>query len=99
MELASDDTSCRLPRQGGGSAVLRHEAIWVLTMHREGIPQADVDQFDAACKRAGVRRDVTVYPGAPHSFFDRKQQEFADASTEGWRRVRQFVGAPASGRL
>ena len=38
----------------------------------EGIPQADVDQFDAACKRAGVRHEATVYPGAPHSFFDRK---------------------------
>jgi carboxymethylenebutenolidase len=61
----------------------------------EGIPQADVDQFDAACKRAGVRHDATVYPGAPHSFFDRKQEEFADASTDAWRRVRQFVGASA----
>ena len=61
----------------------------------EGIPQADVDQFDAACKRAGVRHDATVYPGAPHSFFDRKQEEFAEASTDAWRRVRQFVGAPA----
>ena len=29
----------------------------------EGIPQADVDQFDAACKRAGVRTTSTVYPG------------------------------------
>ena len=61
----------------------------------EGIPQADVDQFDAACKRAGVRHEMTVYPGAPHSFFDRKQEEFADASADAWRRVRQFVGAPA----
>jgi carboxymethylenebutenolidase len=61
----------------------------------EGISQADIDQFDAACKRAGVRHDATVYPGAPHSFFDRKQEEFADASTDAWRRVRQFVGAPA----
>ena len=61
----------------------------------EGIPQADVDQFDAACKRAGVRHEATVYPGAPHSFFDRKQEEFAEASTDAWRRVRQFIGAPA----
>jgi carboxymethylenebutenolidase len=62
----------------------------------EGIPQADVDQFDAACKRAGVRHEMTVYPGAPHSFFDRKQEEFAEASTDAWRRVRQFVGAKAA---
>jgi carboxymethylenebutenolidase len=58
-----------------------------------GIPQTAVDQFDAALKRAEVRHDMTVYPGAPHSFFDRKQTEFADASADAWRRVRDFVGA------
>jgi carboxymethylenebutenolidase len=61
----------------------------------EGIPQADVDQFEAACKRAAVRHDSTVYPGAPHSFFDRKYDEFKEASADAWRRVQQFVGAPA----
>jgi carboxymethylenebutenolidase len=34
-----------------------------------------------------------VYPGAPHSFFDRKQTEFADASADAWRRVQDFVRA------
>ena len=62
----------------------------------EGIPQADVDQFEAACKRAGVRHDSTVYPGAPHSFFDRKYDEFKEASADAWRRVQQFVGAKAA---
>jgi carboxymethylenebutenolidase len=59
----------------------------------EGIPAADVQAFDAALRKAGVRHDSTVYPGAPHSFFDRKQTEFADASADAWRRVREFVGA------
>ena len=62
----------------------------------EGIPQADVDQFDAACKRASVRHDMTVYPGAPHSFFDRKYDEFKDASADAWRRVCKFTGAKAA---
>ena len=61
----------------------------------EGIAQADVDQFEAACKRAGVRHDSTVYPGAPHSFFDRKYDEFKEASADAWRRVQQFVGVGA----
>jgi carboxymethylenebutenolidase len=39
-----------------------------------------------------VSHDFTIYPGAPHSFFDRKQTEFADASKDAWRRVREFVG-------
>jgi carboxymethylenebutenolidase len=59
----------------------------------EGIPQADVDAFDAALRKAGIRHDSTVYPGAPHSFFDRKQTEFKDASADAWRRVREFVSA------
>jgi carboxymethylenebutenolidase len=60
----------------------------------EGIPQGDIDQFDAACKKAGVTHNMTVYPGAPHSFFDRKQAEFADASADAWRRVQAFVRQP-----
>jgi carboxymethylenebutenolidase len=56
-----------------------------------GIPQSAVDEFDTACKRAGVSHDLHVYSGAPHSFFDRKQAEFADASEDAWRRVREFV--------
>lgn len=58
----------------------------------EGIPQSAIDEFDAALRRARVTHDVTVYPGAPHSFFDRKQTEFADASADAWRRVREFIG-------
>jgi carboxymethylenebutenolidase len=57
----------------------------------EGIPQKDVDEFDAACRKAGVTHDSTVYPGAPHSFFDRKQADFAQASADAWRRVQAFV--------
>jgi carboxymethylenebutenolidase len=57
----------------------------------EGIPRADVDQFDAACRKAGVKHDMHVYAGAPHSFFDRKYAEFAEASADAWRRVQGFV--------
>jgi len=57
----------------------------------EGIPQADVDAFVAACRQAGVKHDSTVYPGAPHSFFDRKQTEFQTASTDAWKRVQDFI--------
>jgi carboxymethylenebutenolidase len=57
----------------------------------QGIPQSDVDEFDAACRRAGVSHELHVYPGAPHSFFDRKQTEFAGASADAWRRAQEFV--------
>jgi carboxymethylenebutenolidase len=57
----------------------------------EGIPQTDVDAFDAACRKAKIKHDATVYPGAPHSFFDRKYKEFADASADAWTRVQTFI--------
>jgi len=49
------------------------------------------EAFDAALTAAGVEHDVVTYDSAPHSFFDRKQEEFADASDDAWRRVLAFV--------
>jgi len=47
--------------------------------------------FDAALTAAGVEHDVVTYDGAPHSFFDRKQEEFAAASEDAWQRVVAFL--------
>jgi carboxymethylenebutenolidase len=47
--------------------------------------------FDAALSEAGVAHEVVTYDGAPHSFFDRKQEDFADASDDAWRRVLAFI--------
>jgi carboxymethylenebutenolidase len=44
-------------------------------------------------ERAGVDHEIVVYPGAPHSFFDRKQEEFAAASTDAWTRTLDFLAA------
>ena len=35
--------------------------------------------------------EIVVYDGAPHSFFDRRQEEFAEASEDAWRRVLAFL--------
>ena len=57
----------------------------------QAITADDVTAFEAALTAAGVEHEVVTYPGAPHSFFDRKQDEFADASYDAWRRVLEFV--------
>jgi carboxymethylenebutenolidase len=57
----------------------------------QGLPKSDVDAFETALTEAGVEHEVVTYPGAPHSFFDRKQEEFADASADAWRRVLDFI--------
>ena len=57
----------------------------------QGIPVEDAEAFDAALEEAGVEHEVVIYPGAPHSFFDRKFDEFADASEDAWNRVLAFL--------
>jgi carboxymethylenebutenolidase len=49
------------------------------------------DAFDEALTAAGVEHEVIAFPGAPHSFFDRKQEEFADASEDAWNRTLAFI--------
>ena len=50
-----------------------------------------VAAFEAALEAAGVDHEVVTYPGAPHSFFDRKQEEFASESEDAWRRTLEFI--------
>lgn len=57
----------------------------------QGIPQESINAFGKALSGAGVDNELVSYPGAPHSFFDRKATEFADAADDAWRRVVEFV--------
>jgi carboxymethylenebutenolidase len=56
------------------------------------ITAEDNAAFESALQQAGVEYELVTYDGAPHSFFDRKQEEFAAASEDAWRRVLEFVG-------
>lgn len=58
-----------------------------------GIPQSAVATFEAALRTAGVGERLVVYDGAPHSFFDRKADEFARTSAAAWDEVTAFIGA------
>ena len=54
--------------------------------------------FDQALTAAGVEHEVVTYEGAPHSFFDRRYEEFAKDSDDAWRRVLAFIEAHAGTR-
>ena len=56
-----------------------------------GIPLEEVTAFDEALDAAGVEHEVVIYPGAPHSFFDRKYEEFTADSEDAWGRVLAFL--------
>ena len=59
----------------------------------QGIGPDQVQELRDALQQSGVEHEVIVYPGAPHSFFDRSFKEHAEASGDAWRRVLDFVHA------
>jgi carboxymethylenebutenolidase len=58
-----------------------------------GIPTSDVQALDKNLDKAGIEHEIITYPGAPHSFFDRRATDYADASTDAWQRVQAFIKA------
>ena len=58
-----------------------------------GIPPDAIADFDRALASAGIDHRLVTYPGAPHSFFDRKAADHAEASAAAWDEVLAFVRA------
>ena len=56
-----------------------------------GIPPSDVEQLDKRLDIAGVKHEIVTYPEATHGFFDRRYTEFAEQSTDAWKRVLAFI--------
>jgi carboxymethylenebutenolidase len=59
----------------------------------QGIPHDDNVAFEQALRDAGKDYELVEFEEAPHSFFDRKQEEFQEASDDAWRRTLEFIDA------
>ena len=59
----------------------------------QGIPQDQVQALDEQLDAGGVEHEIVVYPGAPHSFFDRRAEQFAAESAQAWQRSLEFIKA------
>lgn len=59
----------------------------------QGIPAEDVDSFRSALDAAEVANEIVIYDGAPHSFFDRAYEQFADECEDAWKRILSFIQA------
>ena len=57
----------------------------------KGIPPEVREAFHRALDAASVEHRTVVCDGAPHSFFDRKAAEFADASAAAWDEMLRFM--------
>ena len=57
----------------------------------QNISAEDNAAFDEALTAAGVEHEIVTYDGAPHSFFDRTQEQFSAASEDAWGKVLAFI--------
>ncbi|HEV7639525.1 MAG TPA: dienelactone hydrolase family protein [Gaiellaceae bacterium] len=84
-------------RQRGGPSVVERAAqieapILALQAGDDAsITAEDNATFEQVLTDAGIEHEIATYDGAPHSFFDRKQEAFAEASDDAWRRTLAFI--------
>jgi carboxymethylenebutenolidase len=86
--------------RGGASPVARVAEIEcpILALQAGADPNITAEDnaaFDEALTGAGIEHEIVEYEGAPHSFFDRKQEEFQADSDDAWRRTLEFIAAHA----
>ena len=88
-----------LSRAFGGPTVLESAAaiscpvLGLFGGADQGIPVSQVEQLDQILDTTGVKHEIVIYPGAPHSFFDRRWAEHADASADAWTRILGFIAS------
>jgi carboxymethylenebutenolidase len=57
----------------------------------QAITREDVEAFGRALDAAGVRYEIKVYEGAPHSFFDRTFAQYREECDDAWNRMLRFI--------
>ncbi|NWJ44320.1 MAG: dienelactone hydrolase family protein [Chloroflexi bacterium] len=58
-----------------------------------GIPVNDVNALETKLRATGIETNIKIYEGATHSFFDRRYEEFADASADAWNQILSFISS------
>lgn len=77
---------------------IRYPVLGLFGGSDQGIPVGQVQELDKKLDTAGVEHEIVIYPGATHSFFDRRATEFAKESADAWQRVLGFITAHTSAK-
>ena len=80
-----------IPAPADSTGLMTGPVLGIFGGADRGIPPEAVEAFRDALAATGLPHDVVTYPAAPHSFFDRKAEDFADASADAWERVLAFI--------
>ena len=49
------------------------------------------NNFRIALDKATIDNEVIIYDNAPHSFFDRKFDDFQSESEDAWKKILNFI--------
>jgi carboxymethylenebutenolidase len=79
------------PLQEARDGLVRVPVLGLYGGADDGIPVADTEDYGAALDAADVSNRIVVYPDAPHSFFDRRMTDHAEACRDAWARVLAFA--------
>lgn len=86
-----------LSREMGGKSVLdwsleaSNPFLGLFGGADQGIPVEQVNLLDANLDQSGVEHKIVIYEGAPHSFFDRRATDYAEASADAWEKALAFI--------
>jgi carboxymethylenebutenolidase len=80
-----------IPAPADSTGLMTGPVLGIFGGADRGIPPEAVETFRDALAATGIPHEVVSYPAAPHSFFDRKAEDFADASADAWERVLAFI--------
>jgi carboxymethylenebutenolidase len=67
--------------------------LLLLAAGQDNTPVAEVEAFAADVRAAGTHADLHVYADAPHSFFDRRFDDYQEECADAWRRILEFIEA------
>ena len=70
--------------------------LLILAAGQDSTPVHDVEAFAERVRQANVSVDMTIYPDAPHSFFDRTFGGHRQDCDEAWLEMLSFMDRHAN---
>jgi carboxymethylenebutenolidase len=81
------------PANLGAIAQTRGPVLGIFAAQDQQIPVAEVEAFKNALAQAGVRHQVTIYPGVGHAFVQPDTMAQPGAAQDAWRETLAFLDA------
>ena len=69
---------------------MRTREEWAIC-HLEGASLIPLQELEGRLHELDREHEIVVYDNAPHSFFDRAQEQYAEESADAWQRVLEFI--------